>query len=121
MSRRTETPCLRGAYRLGAAARSARQPSRPPRICEWYTEPRHDSTTGNVSAEGAEFRRGAPDLPLLRHPPSLRSTTAMGEQIASGGLEARFYILMTPMGLVITEARIKGVNVIVATDPIMVK
>ena len=45
----------------------------------------------------------------------------MGEQIAIGRLEARFYNLKTPMGLVITEARIKGVNVIVATDPIMVK
>ena len=45
----------------------------------------------------------------------------MPDQVAIGGFEARFYNVKTPMGLVITEARVKGVNAVISTDPVKVE
>jgi hypothetical protein len=45
----------------------------------------------------------------------------MGEQISIGGFEARFYNVKTPMGLVLTEARVKGVNTIISHKPLHVE
>jgi hypothetical protein len=45
----------------------------------------------------------------------------MGEQISIGGFEARFYNVKTPMGLVLTEARVKGVNTIIGHKPLHVE
>lgn len=45
----------------------------------------------------------------------------MSEQISVGGFEARFYNLKTHIGLVLAEARVKGVNTIITRTPLKVE